>query len=56
MLDAILVTYDCYESPEQRKERIKRGLPLKTYSFTVERENEQPRKPRTDSREKKEGS
>jgi hypothetical protein len=53
MVDAILVTYDFHESPEQRKERIKLGLPLKTYSFTVERENEQPRKPRPDRREKK---
>jgi hypothetical protein len=53
MGDAILVTYDCYESPEQRKQRIKLELPLKTYSFTMEKTDEQPRKPRINSREKK---
>ena len=56
MVDSIIVTYPVTETDEQRKQRIKLGLPLKTYSFTVEKENEQPRKPRPDRGEKKEGS
>ena len=32
----ILITYDCKESDEQRKARIKAGKPAATFSFTVE--------------------
>lgn len=32
----ILITYDCFESDEQRKARIKAGKPAATFSFTTE--------------------
>ena len=35
----ILVTYDCAESDDERKARIKSGRPAPTYSFMVEKKN-----------------
>ena len=34
----ILVKYDCAETDDERKARVKRGEPAETYSFMVVRE------------------
>jgi len=37
--DAVLIEYPITENEAERKQRIKLGLPLKTWSYTAEREN-----------------
>ena len=51
-LEPVIVEYDCFETPDQEKARIKAGLPRPKYSFTVEKIDEQPRKQDADQREK----
>ncbi len=53
--DAILVSYPISETDDQRKQRIKLGLPLKTYSFTVERINDGPTERKRSENQKSSG-